>query len=181
MALTFRSLGRALTGAVGGFIGGGPVGAIAGAIGGYRGPQHAPGHAVAAPSQPWYGTHPGAGVPAPTLPNIIGAVTGAVGAFGARGPDFAGVIGGSSTTAPGMTGRPAGYHINRTGYYLKGGQYVPPRSRWVRNRTTNYGNGRAARKAGRRLKGTVKLLRRSFRFVEARPPKGKAIVRGRGR
>jgi len=129
------------------------------------------------------GTHPGAGVPMPNLPNLIDAVTGSIRTIsGYTGPSrgggpFSGVQGGSSSTAP--PARPSGFHLNKTGYFLKSGQYVAPRSRWVRNRTVNYANGRAARKAGRRLKGTVKLLRRSFKFVEARPPKGKPIVKGR--
>lgn len=68
---------------------------------------------------------------------------------------------------------PSGYHLNKT--RLSDG--TEPRTVCVRNRGMNFANGRAARRAGRRLRGTVKMLKKSFSFVSARPPKGKFIVR----
>lgn len=68
---------------------------------------------------------------------------------------------------------PSGYHLNK--HRLSDG--TEPRTVCVRNRSMNFANGRAARRAGRRLKGTVKMLKKSFSFVSARPPKGKFIVR----
>lgn len=72
---------------------------------------------------------------------------------------------------------PKGYHLNRT----PTAQGEPARSFCVRNRKINYANGRAARRAGRRLKGTVRQLRRSFTLVTAKAPKGKWIPKGRGK
>lgn len=69
---------------------------------------------------------------------------------------------------------PKGYHLNRT----KTADGQGPRSFCVRNRSVNYANGRAARRAGRRLKGTVRQLRRAFTLVQAKAPKGKWIPKG---
>lgn len=77
--------------------------------------------------------------------------------------------------APGPNGEcPKGYHLNKT----KTADGSPARSFCVRNRHTNFANGRAARRAGRRLKGTVRVLRRSFTLVAAKAPKGKWIPKG---
>jgi hypothetical protein len=69
---------------------------------------------------------------------------------------------------------PKGYHLNKTA--TSDGQ--PARSFCVRNRHVNFANGRAARRAGRRLKGTVRQLRRSFSLVAAKAPKGKWVPKG---
>ena len=79
---------------------------------------------------------------------------------------------------PGPNGEcPKGYHLNKT----KTADGQPERSFCVRNRKINYANGRAARRAGRRLKGTVRQLRKSFSLVAAKAPKGKWIPKGRGK
>lgn len=72
---------------------------------------------------------------------------------------------------------PKGYHLNKS----QSSDGLPKKSYCVRNRTINFGNGRAARRAGKRLKGTVRMLRRSFVLVAAKPPKGKWIPKGRGK
>ena len=72
---------------------------------------------------------------------------------------------------------PKGYHLNKS----KTADGQPAKSFCVRNRHTNFANGRAARRAGKRLKGTVRVLRRSFSLVAAKPPKGKWIPKGKGR
>lgn len=68
---------------------------------------------------------------------------------------------------------PPGYHLNK--HPLTDG--TAARSVCVRNRSVNYANGRAARRAGRRLRGTVKMLSKSFSMVTGRAPKGKFIPR----
>lgn len=68
---------------------------------------------------------------------------------------------------------PKGFHLNK--HKLSDG--TEPYSVCVRNRHVNYANGKAARRAGRRLRGTVKMLKKSFTFVTAHPKKGKFIVK----
>lgn len=72
---------------------------------------------------------------------------------------------------------PKGFHLNKH----KSHDGLPARSFCVRNRRVNFANGRAAGRAGRRLRGTVKLLKKSFTLVAAKPPKGKFIVKRKGR
>lgn len=55
---------------------------------------------------------------------------------------------------------PRGYHLNKSGYYTKSG-YVAPRSRYVRNRSRNFANGRALRRAIGRVKGFERLVKGS--------------------
>lgn len=81
--------------------------------------------------------------------------------------------GGGRVSAGEMGACPSGYHLNK--HPLSDG--TPARSVCVRNRSINYANGRAARRAGRRLRGTVKMLKRSFSLVSGSPPKGKFIPR----
>lgn len=96
--------------------------------------------------------------------------------IGKRGP---GVF---RTTTGGKAGRieagemgacPPGYHLNKA----KLADDTPPRSVCVRNRSMNFANGRAAKRSGRRLRGTVKMLKKSFTFVQAKKPAGKFIVK----
>ena len=83
--------------------------------------------------------------------------------------------GGRGRVPPGPNGEcPKGYHLNKS----KTADGSPARSFCVRNRHTNFANGRAARRAGRRLKGTVRVLRKSFTLVAAKAPKGKWIPKG---
>ena len=90
----------------------------------------------------------------------------------------------SSAAAGGRRGRvqrgpngecPKGYHLNKS----QTGDGQPRHAFCVRNRRVNYANGRAAARSGRRLRGTVKMLRRSFSLVAAKPPKGKWIPKGK--
>ena len=99
--------------------------------------------------------------------------------FGASGMGI-----GSSYAAGGKRGRvakgpngecPKGYHLNKSA----SGDGQPRHAYCVRNRRVNYANGRAAARSGRRLRGTVKMLRRSFSLVAAKPPKGKWIPKGK--
>jgi len=54
-----------------------------------------------------------------------------------------------------MAGRPAvsGYHWNKSGYFLKSGEYVYPGSKMVKNRRRNPANPRATSNAITRIKG----------------------------
>ena len=46
--------------------------------------------------------------------------------------------------------------LNKSGYYLKNGQYVPPGTRCVKRRRMNPGNGKAATRAARRVTAAIK-------------------------
>lgn len=54
---------------------------------------------------------------------------------------------------------PAGYHLNKSGYHLLSGIYVPPGSRCVKNRRQNPLNPRAAHRAGTRLRSAAKAAK----------------------
>jgi len=62
---------------------------------------------------------------------------------------------------------PKGYRLNKTGYFLKSGQYVTPRSKCVKVRYRNVGNTRALRKAVSRASGFDKLVKRNRKALRA--------------
>ena len=134
----------ALGGAVKGFFSGGPVGAVAGAIGGFKGKASTqpPPYDVSRLPPPGYSgiPKPGGGyVPLTKIPGVTGALQRALpGGMSGYGVPV------------GATGAPQGYHLNKTGYWTAAG-YVPPRSKWVKNRTRNVSNGKANQRALRRL------------------------------
>jgi len=47
----------------------------------------------------------------------------------------------------------AGYHLNKSSYFLMSGEFVPERSRYVRNRKRNPANARATSRAISRITG----------------------------
>ncbi len=63
--------------------------------------------------------------------------------------------------------QPSGYHLNKTAYFLKSGQYVAPGTKWVRNRRRNFANGRALNKAITRTAGFNRLVKRSRKNLRA--------------
>jgi hypothetical protein len=63
--------------------------------------------------------------------------------------------------ATGGIGSPAGYHVNKSDYFLMDGTFVPAGSRWVKNRQRNPLNPRAASKAISRIE---QLKRATARF-----------------
>jgi hypothetical protein len=78
----------------------------------------------------------------------------------------------ASGTYPGLGGGgldacPKGYKPNRSGYHLRSGEWVEPRSRCVRIRRTQVGNSRALRKSVNRTRGFVKLVQRSRKALHA--------------
>jgi len=62
-------------------------------------------------------------------------------------------------------GSPAGYHVNKTSYFLKDGTFIPEGSRWVKNRHRNPLNPRAASRAIGRLESLKKATARFSRIT----------------
>jgi len=76
----------------------------------------------------------------------------------------------AAAIAPGADGCPKGFRLNKSGYHVQGGQFVPPRSRCVRMRRSNPGNAQALRRSLRRVEsfvGLVKRTRRATRKVKS--------------
>jgi hypothetical protein len=124
----------------------GPAGALAGAAAGLLGG----------------GGRPAAGRPmlAPPAVSLRGGFAAAMPGVGLAG------VGALSTRAPGAVttrgdGCPKGYRLNKTGYFLKSGQYVPPESRCVRIRRMNPANSRALSRGLRREESFIRLARRT--------------------
>ena len=63
--------------------------------------------------------------------------------------------------------QPAGTHLNKSSYFLRSGEFVPARSRYVRNRTRNNANGRALRRAIGRAKGFDNLVKRNRKALRS--------------
>ncbi len=57
-------------------------------------------------------------------------------------------------------GSPAGYHVNKSDYFLKDGTFIPAGSRWVKNRRRNPLNPRAASRAVGRIESLKKATAR---------------------
>ena len=77
-----------------------------------------------------------------------------------------------------------GYHQNKSGYHLRDGTWVAPRSRMVRNRHANYGNARALKRGLRRAFGFRKLATSVMSFTLTGRKRGPARFKakaGRGR
>jgi len=68
------------------------------------------------------------------------------------------VPGGASGMGPAMNGMMGGpgYHLNKSGYFLLSGQYVPAGTKWVKNRKRNPANARATSRAISRISGAKK-------------------------
>lgn len=62
---------------------------------------------------------------------------------------------------------PKGYRANKSGYFLKGGQYVAPGTKCVKYRYRNVANGRALRRAIGRTAGFDKLVKRNRKALRA--------------
>lgn len=129
----------ALGGAVGGFLTGGPLGAIGGAIAGYSG-----GPKISQPT----GTSVGA-IPTPGIGGTVARLV----PGGSTGYSIPGAAGGSGSVAA----APSGYRLNKSGYFLKDGSYVPPRSKYVKIRRRNSMNPRALSRAISRVNGGKRL------------------------
>jgi len=62
---------------------------------------------------------------------------------------------------------PAGYHLNKSSYFLKDGTFVPARSRYVRIRRRNFANGRALRRSIGRVQGFERLVKGSRKSLRS--------------
>lgn len=140
-----------IAGALGGLITGGPVGAVMGGIAGLKGTQGRPGGSVKSSLQ----LPPMPGGSLPTIvpkPGVIPAIQRVV-------------PGGKTGFQVGQ--KPAGFHANKSDYFLSSGEYVPEGTRWVRNRRRNFANGRALRKAVTRVQGFERLVKRNRKALRA--------------
>jgi len=132
-----------ILGGIGGFLTGGPVGAIKGAVSGWKGaPKPAPATGLMQPPQSM------PGVPGAPVPGFKGAVQralpgGQTGYYDGAGPK------------PGLSG----WRLNKSGYFLKSGEYVAPGTRWVKSRRRNPLNPRAASRAIARLESAKKAVK----------------------
>ena len=96
----------------------------------------------------------GGGPPMPPLPTPGGGFTGSRPGFD-RG-DFMNIItpGARFTAAQGVPGtRANGFHLNKSSYFLRSGEFVPAGTKWVKDRRRNSLNPRALTRALGRVKG----------------------------
>jgi hypothetical protein len=194
----FGDIFHGITGAIGGLLSGNPLNAITGGIKGFMGGGKAQGTtaAISGASQGMALTGPlGTNAQGFNLPSGAGGVgvgPGGGGGFNIGGPygitlggGVGGAGGGGGLLAPGLTAPAAGgavmsgYHLNKHGYYTKGGHYVAPRSKQVKNRRRNPLNPRALHRSLARLhsaKHAIKALHLipPRRQVAARPFQRKA-------
>ena len=61
--------------------------------------------------------------------------------------------------APPPTGSMGGYHLNKTGYWLKDGTYIAPGTKWVKNRRRNPGNMKALSRSLGRIKSAKRMTK----------------------
>jgi len=72
----------------------------------------------------------------------------------AAGPGGAPLFSRMPAPAMAMNGASAGgYHLNKSDYFLKSGEYIPAGTRWVKNRKRNPANARATSRAISRISG----------------------------
>lgn len=119
-----------------GFVAGGPAGAVAATIPGLLGG----GGPKGLPSN----------LPALPMPGVGGAIARAL-------------PGGSSGYVSAAPMR--GYRLNKTGYWLKDGTYVPPQSRYVKSRRRNALNPRALSRAMARIESAKKASKGMSRIT----------------
>ena len=144
----FGSLWGGIKGAVGGLLTGGPIGAIGGAISGAIGQKESV--QTAAPRLP-----PMIGISGSAPIMMNGDLTRRFGAQVPQVPRPGVVAAGQRAWAGGETGMmddptyragkasQTGYHWNKSGYYLKSGEWVAKGTRQVKNRRRNPLNPRA--------------------------------------
>jgi hypothetical protein len=75
------------------------------------------------------------------------------------GPAGMGLSVGELQAPPQAAGSVGGYHLNKTGYFLKSGEWIPPLSRWVKNRRRNPGNMRALSRSLGRIKSAKRMTK----------------------
>jgi len=135
----------------------GPIGMAASAVSRLTSPKSGPLPSYFQPTgatrQPVASSLPGLGFPQQPTPGLTGMVQR--------------LLPGGSTGMQDVStvGAPAGYHVNKTGYFLKDGTYIPEQSRWVRNRHRNPLNPRAASKAIGRIESLKRATKRFSRIT----------------
>ena len=74
---------------------------------------------------------------------------------------FPGGATGYQAPAPGQGGPQSmgGYHLNKTGYFLRDGTFIEPFSRWVKNRRRNPGNMKALSRSLGRIKSAKRMTK----------------------
>lgn len=132
----------AIGGAIGGFLTGGPLGAVGGAVAGWKGGGSKPAPATGLMQPPQ--SMPG--VPQAPIPGFRGAIQRAL-------------PGGATGYAPVNGSKPSGMRLNKSGYFLKSGEYVAPGTRYVKIRRRNPLNPRAASRAIARLESAKKAVK----------------------
>lgn len=152
-----KSVGGAVAGGVTGLLTGGPIGAVAGAVQGSgliksSNPTVAlPGGVPTLTGDKWMVGGVQSSVPVTATPGIGAAIQRLL-PGGATGLEVAMPVS--------ANGNPSGFHLNKTGYFLKDGTWVPPQSKWVRNRRKNPTNPRALSNAMSRLDGAKRFQHR---------------------
>jgi len=99
---------------------------------------------------------------APRAPGFIAAVQ-RIAPGGATGLlDIPDVLNGAGFAPAMQAGKPSpvsGYHWNKSGYFLKSGEYVAPGTKMVKNRRRNPANPRATSNAITRIKGAKRYAK----------------------
>ena len=153
----FKGIGKVAKGAVGGFLGGGPIGAvIGGATSLLGGGRPMPVSRAAPPRGQFLGGRPigitgQVALPPLGFPKISGGLQ--------LGPPTTVMQAPVTGLVPGQ--KPAGYHLNKSDYFLRDGTFVPAGTKWVRNRRMNPANGRALRRSISRAKSFDNLVKRN--------------------
>jgi len=124
----------------------GAVGAVKGAVGGFLGRQ--PPAPVAGP-----GSFPLRTMQQARAPMRIGPINIDPRAIALGGDPFLSLAAPANGACPTSMG---GYHLNKSEYFLKSGEFVPAGSRYVKNRKRNPANSRATSRAISRVVGAKK-------------------------
>lgn len=75
--------------------------------------------------------------------------------------------GGMPAYTPGPEGIPRGHRLNKTGYHLKDGTYIPPGTKVVKVRRRNFANGRALNRSISRVQGFERMVKRSRKSLRS--------------
>ncbi|MEJ2218868.1 MAG: hypothetical protein P8099_19970 [Gemmatimonadota bacterium] len=164
----FGTLGKIAGGAIG-LITGGPAGAVAGwstggAIGSALEGGSKPKPAVATP-----GFAPTTSYPVVGSPGVTGALQRLV-PGGATGYQV-----NAPAAAANGAGCPKGHRLNKSGYWLKSGEYVAPGTRCVKSRRRNPANPRALDRAIGRLNSAKRLQHKLSGFSTRKYSKSGAV------
>lgn len=145
-----KSLFSKVTGVVGNIVPG-PLGALATAASRATASRRPAATAIPRPANLPGGSFTGVQIRTPISSIQVGRTQTQTTQYGVSGLPVSG----------GADGCPKGYKLNRTGYFLRSGDFVAPGSKCVRIRTRNFANGRALSKAITRASGFERMVRRN--------------------